>query len=43
MIIIDDYFILICQCSIYKCRYRATFFREKFTKINMIDIKAMNE
>ena len=27
----------------YKCRYRATFFREIFRKINMINIKNTNE
>ena len=27
----------------YKCQYRATFFREIFRKINMINIKTINE
>ena len=35
--------ILLCQCSMYKRRYQATFFRETFRKINMIDIKTMND
>ena len=30
-------------CSMYMCQYRATFFWEIFRKINMLNIKTMNE
>ena len=38
-VIIDNHL----RCSIHKCRYWATFFREIFRKINRINIKTMNE
>ena len=42
-VFIFDDFIMICQCSMYKWGFRDTFFREMFRKINIINIKAINE